>query len=146
MKLKVSWTRWGALLYAGCVFAGSGMWLLHAQQQAPNSNFTGKVTTVEEHPQARISRYRFEPGARTKWHVHLGGQLILVEEGVGRHQLKGSPVQELHAGDAIFAPPNTPHWHGAAPDQYAVLYSVARGGIKWMDEVSEKEYTAKPGK
>ena len=31
-----------------------------------------------------MSRIRFEAGARTNWHLHSTGQLLLVEEGRGR--------------------------------------------------------------
>ena len=122
----------------------AGVWMLQAQQ---SSNFTGgKVTAVDEKPQGNIAHFRFEPGARTKWHSHEGGQMILVEEGVARTQLKGGPVIELHAGETTWAPPGVMHWHGAAPDQGGVQYNVARGMTTWAAEVSEKEYTAAPQK
>jgi quercetin dioxygenase-like cupin family protein len=143
MKEKIFGRRRWSFTYLLCMTVCSALWLLHAQQKQ-NSNFTGTVTRLEGDPINRISRYRFEPGARTKWHVHVGGQIVLVEEGVGRHQIQGEGVQELHAGDVVYAPPGKAHWHGAAPDQSAVLYSVARGNVMWMDEVSEKDYTAKP--
>ena len=118
--------------------------MLHAQQKQ-SSNFTGgTVTPLEEKPEGRISHYRFAAGARTKWHSHEKGQLVLVEEGVGRTQAKGGPVIELRPGESAYGAPGVAHWHGAAPDQAAVMYNVARGGVVWMDEVTEKEYTAKP--
>src|ERR1700682_2376051 len=94
----------------------SGTWLIQAQQKQ-NPNFQGIVITVTENSQANIAHYRFEPGSRTKWHIHEKGQIILVEEGVGRTQVKGGPVIELHAGDTIYCPPGVAHWHGAAPNQ-----------------------------
>lgn len=118
-----------------------GIWITHAQQ---SSNFTGKVTPVEEKPQGNIAHYHFEAGARTKWHIHERGQIILVEDGVGRTQMKGGPVLELHAGDTTYATPGVAHWHGAAPDQAATQYNVARGGITWLDEVSEQDYKTPP--
>jgi quercetin dioxygenase-like cupin family protein len=132
------------LLCAWLAVALSGLWISHAQQQQ-NPNFTGgKVTPVEEKPQGNIAHYHFDPGARTKWHIHEKGQIILVEEGVGRTQLKGGPVIELHAGDTTYATPGVAHWHGAAPDQGGTQYNVSRGGITWLDEVSEKDYTTAP--
>jgi quercetin dioxygenase-like cupin family protein len=84
-------------------------------KQAPNPNFTGTVTTVEANSQGMIAHFRFEPGSRTKWHSHEGGQIILVEEGVAHTQVKGGPVIELKAGETTYAGPGVVHWHGAAP-------------------------------
>jgi quercetin dioxygenase-like cupin family protein len=135
--------RW--LNYAvGLAALVPGLWLLQAQQ---SSNFTGgKVTAVDEKPSGNIAHFRFEPGARTKWHSHSGGQIILVEEGVVRTQVKGGPVIELHAGETTYEAPGVMHWHGAAPDQAGVQYNVSRGTTTWGEEVTEKEYTAAPKK
>jgi 4-carboxymuconolactone decarboxylase len=129
----------------------SGLWILQAQDksstQKQNPNFTGgTVTAVEEKPAGNIAHFRFEPGARTKWHSHEGGQIILVEEGVGRTQVKGGPVIELHAGETIYCPPGVVHWHGAAPDKGGVQYNISRGGITWLGEVTDAEFRAQPQK
>jgi quercetin dioxygenase-like cupin family protein len=138
-----SWlsVRWAGWLCLGLLAAGSGLWRIHAQQP-PNPNFTGKVTRVEENSQGTMAHFRFDPGARTKWHSHEGGQIILVEEGVGLAQERGGPVIELHAGETIYCPPGVAHWHGAAPGQGGVQFNVSRGGITWLEVVSEKDYTA----
>jgi 4-carboxymuconolactone decarboxylase len=121
----------------------SGLCLVQAQQKQ-NPNFQGTVITVTENSQANIAHYRFEPGSRTKWHVHEKGQIILVEEGVGRTQVKGGPVIELHAGDTIYCPPGVAHWHGAAPDRGGTQFNISRGGITWLEEVTDKEFAAQP--
>jgi len=127
-------------LSAALVFTISGLRTLHAQQKQ-NPNFTGgTVTPVEENSQASIAHFRFGPGARTKWHSHSGGQIILVEEGVGLTQLRGGPIIELHAGESIYCPPGVEHWHGAAPDQGGVQFNVTRGSITWLAEVTGKEF------
>jgi len=130
-----------SLLAVLLLSAVPGWWLVQAQPKQ-NPNFTGTVTPITENSQGNIAHFRFEPGARTKWHSHDGGQIILVEDGVCRTQLKGGPVMELHAGDTTYAPPGVPHWHGAAPDQGCTQFNVSRGAANWMAEVSEKEYTA----
>jgi len=128
---------------AACVLA-LGACVLEAQQ---SSNFTGgKVTAIDEKPAGAIAHFRFDPGARTKWHTHEGGQIILVEEGVARTQEKGGPVIELHAGETIYCPPGVLHWHGAAPNQGGVQYNVARGKTTFTDEVTDAEYNAAPKK
>jgi quercetin dioxygenase-like cupin family protein len=115
-------------------------------QQKQNSNFIGTVTKVDENSQASIAHFRFEPGSRTKWHIHEKGQIILVEEGVALTQLKGGPVIELHAGETTYAPPGVAHWHGAAPDKGGTQFNISRGGITWLGDVTEKEFTAPPVK
>ena len=120
--------------------------MLHAQQPE-NSNFTGKATR-DEAPQVRAARIHFEPGARTKWHTHERGQILLCEDGVARTQVQGHPVQELHRGETTYVPGGVPHWHGAAPDHATTLFSVdvSNGQTKWLGEVSAKEYRAKPAR
>ena len=136
--------RWLRGLNACACLIVLGLCVLDAQQ---SSNFTGgKVTAVEAKASGNIAHFRFDPGARTKWHSHEGGQVILVEEGVALVQVKGGPLMELHAGDTTWTPPGVIHWHGAAPDQGGVQYNIARGMTTWYDEVSEKEYTATPKK
>jgi len=128
------------------VVAISGVWIMQAQpkQAAPNPNFTGTVTAVEANSQGMIAHFRFEPGSRTKWHSHEGGQIILVEEGVGRTQVKGGPVIELKAGETTYAGPGVIHWHGASPDKGGTQFNIARGGITWLDAVTDKEFTVAP--
>lgn len=132
--------RWFSWIYAVAVLAVSGWWVVEAQ--ATNPNFTGTVKSVEENSKGQIAHYRFEAGARTKWHSHEGGQIILVEEGIGLYQVKGGPVMELHAGETTYCPPGIVHWHGAAPEQGGTQFNVSRGGITWLDVVTDEEYHA----
>ena len=129
-------------IYMLCVVFGTfaSLWLMHAQEKQ-NPNFTGgNVTKLDEGTKATIAHFRFDPGSRTKWHSHAGGQIILVEEGVAHTQVKGGPVIELKAGETTYVGPGVMHWHGAAPDRGGVQYNVTRGGITWADEVTDKEF------
>ena len=45
-----------------------------------------------------MNRYHFDPGARTKWHSHEGGQVIYVEEGRLRVQERGKAAREVEQG------------------------------------------------
>jgi quercetin dioxygenase-like cupin family protein len=141
--------RFAAVLGASLILTVSGLWVMDAQekQQKQSPNFTGgTVTPLEENTKGNIAHFRFDPGSRTKWHSHGGGQIILVEEGVGRTQVKGGPVIELHANETIYCPPNVVHWHGAAPDKGGVQYNISRGGITWLEEVTDAEFRAPAGK
>lgn len=87
----------------------------------------------------------FEPGARTNWHFHPAGQIILAISGVGYYQEKGSPMRTLHKGDAVKCPPNIPHWHGASPDQEFVQIAItgrALGPTEWLEPVTDEEYNS----
>src|ERR1044071_3771302 len=41
----------------------------------------------------------FEPGARTAWHTHPLGQVLIVTAGCGRAQRWGGPIEEIRPGD-----------------------------------------------
>ena len=89
---------------------------------APEENFTGLVwqdpVIVGTAPsRMRATNVSFSPGARTAWHAHPVGQTLYCVTGIGRVQLEGEQVQELHPGDTAVIPPHTRHWHGAAPDR-----------------------------
>jgi quercetin dioxygenase-like cupin family protein len=122
----------------------AGVLIAAASAQQPSSNFTGgNVKRLEENPPGQIAYLHFDPGVRTKWHIHEKGQLVFVEEGVGLEQQKGGPILEIHAGEAIWCPPGVAHWHGAAPDRGGTQYNVTRGTIQWLEEVSDQDYKAK---
>jgi quercetin dioxygenase-like cupin family protein len=106
------------------------------------SRFTGKVE-VGNVAGMNMSRIRFEAGARTNWHVHTAGQLLLVEEGRGRLYEQGGKIVDIPAGQPVYTKANVPHWHGAAPDQHAVQFSVYSGELEWREAVTDDEYTGK---
>src|SRR3954465_7270044 len=126
------------------LLAGLGLLLVasaYAQQNPPQ--FTGK-STVMDGKDLSAARRSFEPGARTYWHSHDNGQLLLVEDGRMRTQKKGGPVKELGKGESDYAGPNVVHWHGAVPGQTLIQINVGFGGeTKWLDEVTAAQYNAK---
>jgi quercetin dioxygenase-like cupin family protein len=106
------------------------------------NNFTGKIT-VGETSAMRMSRIRFEAGARTNWHLHSTGQLLLIEEGKGRVYEVGGQIVDLAAGKPFYTQPNVLHWHGAAPDSPATQFSVYSGSLEWKEAVTDDEYSGK---
>lgn len=111
-------------------------------------NFTGTaflkmlVTNDAENP-ITVGNVTFEPGARTKWHLHPGGQILLVTDGVGYYQEKGQPKKILHKRDVIKCPPNIEHWHGASVDSYFSHLAIGNSEKKvvvWLRAVSDEEY------
>ena len=131
-----------------CVTVLAALLLSGQEKRAADesANFTGTVHRLESDIRVRAARIRFEPGARTKWHVHERGQVLLCEQGVARTQVQGRAVQELHPGDTAYVPGGVPHWHGASAGQAATLFSVdvSAGQTKWLNEVSDAEYRAAP--
>ena len=87
----------------------------------------------------------FEPGARTNWHLHPDGQIVVALSGVGYYQEQGSDKIILRKGDVVTCPPDTPHWHGASADQEFVQIAVTsrlKGPTEWLQAVTEEEYFA----
>ncbi len=91
-----------------------------------------------------IANVTFEPGARTNWHKHSGGQILLVTAGEGRYQEKGKEIQIIKKGDVVKIPPNVEHWHGASPDGWFAHISIEpnlpNNTTQWLEPVTDKEY------
>lgn len=118
-------------------------------EQINNQNFTGtawlqQLVLSDSLNAAQVGNVTFEPGARTKWHFHPGGQILLVMDGVGYYQEKGSPKKILRKGDVVKCPPNVPHWHGASPDaafiQIAITNALKGTTAVWLQAVTDEEY------
>lgn len=120
-------------------------------RQGPSENFTGQVRVEPLFPayapaRASGSLVRFEPGARTAWHSHPLGQILIVMAGTGRVQRWGDPVEEIREGDVVWIPPGQKHWHGAAPDSsmahIGVVEQLDGKAVEWMEKVSDAQYGA----
>jgi 4-carboxymuconolactone decarboxylase len=120
-------------------------------QQAPAENFTGRVSVeplFQANAPARAAgaRVTFEPGARTGWHSHPLGQILIVTAGTGRVQRWGDPVEEIRQGDVVWTPPGQKHWHGASPDSsmahIAITEELDGKRVDWMEKVSDAQYRA----
>jgi quercetin dioxygenase-like cupin family protein len=114
-----------------------------------NDNFTGTaylqmLINPDSIYQTSIGNVTFEPGARTRWHQHPGGQILLVTAGSGYYHAKGMPAQAIRKGDVIRIAPDLEHWHGASPDSslthIAISLNLDKGGVVWLQPVSEEEY------
>ena len=118
------------------------------QQSAPApaapdpANFTGKVTP---HPTTdiRMLRYSFEPGARTNWHSHEGGQVILIEKGRARAQERAARAGVRVPVRSFVTAPGVKHWHGAMPGEPLTQVSLSFGATNWMEKVTDAQYSGK---
>jgi 4-carboxymuconolactone decarboxylase len=120
-------------------------------RQAPAENFTGQVSVeplFQANAPARAfgARVTFEPGARTGWHTHPLGQILIVTAGAGRVQRWGDQVEEIRQGDVVWTPPGQKHWHGAAPNSsmahIAITEQLDGKTVEWMEKVSDAQYGA----
>ena len=93
-----------------------------------------------------IANVSFEAGARTNWHTHPRGQVLIVIDGNGFYQEKGSAAQPISKGDVINIPENVEHWHGASADSkmehIAITNFVGEQNVVWLHPVTDTEYTA----
>jgi quercetin dioxygenase-like cupin family protein len=92
----------------------------------------------------------FEPGARTAWHSHPLGQILIVTAGCGWTQCEDGPIEEIRAGDAIWCPPGHRHWHGATPTtsmtHIAIQEALDGKLVDWMEHVTDAQYLAGPAR
>jgi quercetin dioxygenase-like cupin family protein len=112
-------------------------------------HFTGTVrrdalVTMPEPGRLQAALVSFEPGARTDWHTHPCGQMLLIVDGRCRTQTLGGPIKELIAGDVVWFAPGETHWHGAAPDaamsHLAIQEALDGVNADWLDPVTDAQY------
>ncbi|MFJ1767563.1 cupin domain-containing protein [Amycolatopsis sp. NPDC088138] len=89
-----------------------------ASTAAPADVITGSawVTSLavpKEPSRTQVDRVQFAPGARTRWHRHPLGQVLVVTEGTGYVQRRGGPAQLIRTGDTVRVAAGEWHWHGA---------------------------------
>ena len=80
----------------------------------PAENFTGGVRVemlfeALDPSHASGGTVSFEAGARTAWHSHPRGQILIVTAGTGRVQRWGDPMEEMRAGDVVRIPADEKH-------------------------------------
>ena len=117
---------------------------------APAENFTGNAWTKSLLPidsiyNTVVGNVYFEPGARSNWHTHPAGQILIITDGIGYHQIKGQLRETIKKGDIIKCPPNKEHWHGASQKvgmmQMYILPKTEKGLVKWLQKVTDQEYS-----
>ena len=119
--------------------------------KGPEEYFTGtvRIDPLFQPPlpaRAMGAAVTFEPGARTAWHTHPLGQILIVTAGCGRVQRQGDPVEEIRPGDVVWIAPLEKHWHGAAPatamTHIAIQEQLDGRAADWLEQVSDEEYRA----
>ena len=150
------------LLFAGLLVAGA----VHAAEPSPlkapidtifaqgevnpyGKFFTGRsyLNMLSQNDavfNAPIGNVTFEPGTRTNWHKHSGGQILLVTAGEGRYQERGKPAQVIKKGDVVRIAPNVEHWHGAGAKTWMTHISIEsympNNKADWLEPVDDKTF------
>lgn len=86
----------------------------------------------------------FEAGARSAWHTHPAGQVLIISEGRGWVQEEGQQKRQVKKGDVIWTPPGVKHWHGATSNDAMSHVSITNmkdgKNVDWMEKVSDEQY------
>lgn len=114
------------------------------------NNYTGTIWLNElNQPDSifsfGIAQAAYAPGSKLDWHIHPGGQILLITEGTGYYQEKGKPKQIVHKGDVIKCAPGIAHWHAAAPGSsfaYIAISPSQKGRTIWLQKVTDAEYNS----
>lgn len=116
---------------------------------APSQYFVGTARVAPMFAGSAPSRLSsgqvtFEAGARSAWHTHPAGQMLVVTSGNGWIQQEGQPKRDIRQGDVIWTPPGIKHWHGATPDgsmtHLAIQESLDGKNVNWLEPVSDDQY------
>lgn len=116
----------------------------------PNDWFSGNafitpLVAKDKNNEFSAGSVTFEPGARTNWHTHPKGQVLLVIEGNGFYQEKGKPAQPINKGDVVNIPENVEHWHGASAKDKMVHIAITNYKddvqVNWLDPVTDDQFS-----
>jgi len=116
----------------------------------PSQYFTGSawVTGLVENDSVfttAVGSVVFEAGARSNWHSHPSGQILLVTAGKGYHQLEGEPKEIIRKGDVVQCTPGITHWHGASEDSSMthiyIVPNTEKGIVEWDEPVTDEEFS-----
>ncbi len=118
-------------------------------ERISSEHFTGDIwlhmiTRDDSVLNVAVGNVTFEPGSRTNWHSHSGGQILMVTEGVGYYQERGIPKRIIRKGEVIICQPDVEHWHGASENEFmthmAMSINTNRGNVQWLKPVTNQEY------
>jgi quercetin dioxygenase-like cupin family protein len=87
-----------------------------------------------------ISTVTFAPEARSYWHHHTGGQILIVTAGLGWVCSHGQEPELLRIGDVVWVPPGETHWHGGTIDTMMTHLAISIGRTNWLHEVNDEDY------
>lgn len=102
------------------------------------------LTTKGDEWNSSVGNVTFEPKARTNWHKHSGGQILLITAGSGFYKEQGKPIRPLKQGDVVKIPVDVVHWHGAAADSWfahiSIETNIPNNTTTWLESVTDEQY------
>jgi len=103
--------------------------------------YTGEIWREVMHREdgITIGKNFFTPCARTNWHSHEGGQILIVESGEGFVADADGTVR-IGVGDIVWTPPGVRHWHGASHQRSMLQTAISYGEVTWQEEVPVQLY------
>jgi len=119
-----------------------------APSQKRDDTFTGTVwadPVLAAEGDVGVNDVFFEPGARTHWHTHAIGQVLVVTHGEGFVRTRDGDGGRIRAGDVVHIASGEEHWHGAAPDSYLLHIAISLGSATWLEPVGDEDYAAGVG-
>ncbi|UGS35537.1 hypothetical protein DSM104329_01930 [Capillimicrobium parvum] len=111
--------------------------------QHRTDTFTGTVwadAVMGQSDGVAITSVSFSPGARTNWHRHEAGQILVVTSGSGHIYDRDGTGGPITVGDVVFIPPDEEHWHGAGPDTFMVHLAISLKHNEWLEPVTDEQY------
>jgi quercetin dioxygenase-like cupin family protein len=122
-----------------------------ATVKTPATNFTGDVWmnpvfAGDSASKLTCGLVRFTPGARTNWHSHANGQLLVCTDGLGLVATRDGNAVVLRAGESVWTPAGEEHFHGGTAQNmmchYAILDAAGNGeATTWLEPVTDEQYS-----
>lgn len=131
----------------------TGLKVIHPEARefspGPKEYFIGDVKVArlvqgESPSNLGCGQVEFSKGARSNWHTHPRGQLLIVTSGSGLVQEWEKPIHKVKNGAVIWTPPGVKHWHGASPSSamghFAITESAEGMAVNWLERVTDEQY------
>jgi quercetin dioxygenase-like cupin family protein len=119
--------------------------------KTPAANFTGDVYLNpvfggDGTSQLTCGLVRFTPGARTNWHSHANGQLLVCTDGAGLVGTRDGNTVVFRAGESVWTPAREDHFHGGTSATMMCHYAILDGSgpgeaTTWLEPVTDEQYT-----
>ena len=66
------------------------------------TTYLSRMVAKDDIWNSSIANVTFEPNARTNWHIHSGGQILLVTAGKGLYKEEGKPIRILQKKTDVY--------------------------------------------
>lgn len=106
-----------------------------------------ELATPQGPSRTQVDSVRFAASARTRWHRHPLGQVLIVTEGTALVQRRGGAVEAVPVGDTVRIEAGEWHWHGASPDgamTHVAIEELPEDGstAEFAEAVTDAEFLA----